>query len=76
MTRCSGLSRAANAACTGHTEQRPLVCPARRKKAPKPAATREEAYVFAWGAVKAGHPDAAAAVCFVWLQWPENMLAG
>jgi len=32
--------------------------------------------VFAWGAVKAGHPDAAAAVCFEWLQWPENMLAG
>jgi hypothetical protein len=50
----------------------------RRKKAPKPAATREEVYAFAWGAVKAGHPDAAAAavVCFEWLQRPENVLAG
>jgi hypothetical protein len=33
---------------------------------------------FAWGAVNAGHPDAAAAavICFEWLQRPENVLAG
>jgi hypothetical protein len=50
----------------------------RRKKTPKPAATREDVYAFAWGAVKAGHPDAAAAavICFEWLQRPENVLAG
>lgn len=50
----------------------------RRKKATKPAATREEVYAFAWGAVAAGHPDAAAAavICFEWLQRPENVLAG
>lgn len=50
----------------------------RRHKATKPAATRDEVYAFAWGAVKAGHPDAAAAavVCFEWLQRPENVLAG
>jgi hypothetical protein len=50
----------------------------RRQMATKPAATREEVYAFAWGAVKAGHPDAAAAavICFEWLQRPENVLAG
>lgn len=50
----------------------------RRQKTPKPAATREEVYAFAWGAVEAGHTDAAAAavICFEWLQRPENVLAG
>jgi hypothetical protein len=50
----------------------------RRKKAAKPAATREDVYTFAWGALEAGHSDAAAAavVCFEWLQRPENVLAG
>ncbi|MGJ4888890.1 hypothetical protein ACQR1Y_11890 [Bradyrhizobium sp. HKCCYLRH3099] len=50
----------------------------RRRKATKAAATREEVYAFAWGAVEAGHPDAAAAavICFEWLQRPENVLAG
>lgn len=50
----------------------------RRRKATKPAATRDEVYAFAWGAVNAGHPDAAAAavICFEWLQRPENVLAG
>jgi len=44
----------------------------------KPAATRDQVYAFAWGAVKAGHADAAAAavICFEWLQRPENVLAG
>jgi hypothetical protein len=34
--------------------------------------------MFAWGALEAGHPDAAAAavICFEWLQRPENVLAG
>jgi hypothetical protein len=31
----------------------------RRQMATKPAAMREEVYAFAWGAVKAGHTDAA-----------------
>ncbi|WP_439392395.1 hypothetical protein ACRQ5Q_22630 [Bradyrhizobium sp. PMVTL-01] len=50
----------------------------RRRKATKPAATRDDVYTFAWGAVNAGHPDAAAAavICFEWLQRPENVLAG
>jgi hypothetical protein len=50
----------------------------RRKKATKPAATREDVYTFAWGALEAGHSDAAAAavICFEWLQRPENVLAG
>jgi hypothetical protein len=44
----------------------------------KPAATREQVYAFAWGAVSKGHHDAAAAavICFEWLQRPENVLAG
>lgn len=47
-------------------------------KKTKPAATREQVYAFAWGALAAGHPDAAAAavICFEWLQRPENVLAG
>lgn len=50
----------------------------RRRKATKPAATRDDVYAFAWGAVAAGHFDAAAAavICFEWLQRPENVLAG
>jgi hypothetical protein len=50
----------------------------RRRKATKPAATRDEVYTFAWGALKAGQPAAAAAavICFEWLQRPENVLAG
>jgi hypothetical protein len=50
----------------------------RRAKTPKAAATRDEVYAFAWGAIEAGHPDAAAAavICFEWLQRPENVLAG
>jgi hypothetical protein len=31
----------------------------RRKKATKPAATRDDVYAFAWGALKAGQHDAA-----------------
>jgi hypothetical protein len=44
----------------------------------KPAATREQVYRFAWGAIEAGHPEpaAAAVVCFEFLQRPENVLAG
>ncbi len=47
-------------------------------RAIKPAATRDQVYAFAWAAVKAGHPEAAAAavICFEWLQRPENVLAG
>ncbi|SDD93185.1 hypothetical protein SAMN05216337_101776 [Bradyrhizobium brasilense] len=50
----------------------------RRKKATKPAATREQVYAFAWGAIKIGQvqPAAAAVICFEWLQRPENVLAG
>lgn len=50
----------------------------RRKKATKPAATREQVYTFAWGALERGQAPAAAAavICFEWLQRPENVLAG
>jgi hypothetical protein len=49
-----------------------------RAKATKPAATRDEVYRFAWGAIHAGRPEAAAAavICFEFLQRPENVLAG
>jgi hypothetical protein len=49
-----------------------------RTKATKPAATREEVYRFAWAAIEAGRPEAAAAavICFEFLQRPENVLAG
>jgi len=49
-----------------------------RVKAIKPAATREQVYRFAWGAIEAGLPEigAAAVVCFEFLQRPENVLAG
>jgi hypothetical protein len=44
----------------------------------KPAATREQVYTFARGAIERGHPEAGAAavICFEWLQRPENVLAG
>jgi hypothetical protein len=50
----------------------------RRTKAVKPAASREEVYIFAKTAMEAGHPEAAAAavICFEWLQRPENVLSG
>ena len=50
----------------------------RRVKNKKPAVTRDQVYAFAWGAIKRGRPEAAAAavICFEWLQRPENVLAG
>jgi hypothetical protein len=50
----------------------------RRTMKTKPAATREEVYQFAWGAIGAGYPEpaAAAVICFEFLQRPENVLAG
>jgi hypothetical protein len=50
----------------------------RRTMAAKPAATREQVYRFAAGAIAAGRPEAAAAavICFEFLQRPENVLAG
>jgi len=49
-----------------------------RTKGTKPAATRDQAYAFAWGCVERGVPEvgAAAVICFEWLQRPENVLAG
>jgi hypothetical protein len=49
-----------------------------RAKPMKPAATREQVYKFAHGAIEAGLPEiaAAAVVCFEFLQRPENVLAG
>jgi hypothetical protein len=49
-----------------------------RTMAIKPAAKRDEVYTLAWGAIEAGHAEAAAAavICFEWLQRPENVLAG
>ena len=49
-----------------------------RTKETKAAATREEVYKFAWGAIEAGRPEAAAAavICFEFLQRPENVSAG
>jgi hypothetical protein len=50
----------------------------RRTLATKPAATREQVYKFAWGAIEAGCPEpaAAAVICFEWLQRPENVVGG
>jgi hypothetical protein len=50
----------------------------RRTKGTKPAATREQVYKFAFGAIEVGRPEigAAAVVCFEFLQRPENVLAG
>jgi hypothetical protein len=50
----------------------------RRTMKAKPAATRDQVYKFAWGAIEAGRPEAAAAavICFEFLQRPENVLGG
>ena len=50
----------------------------RRTMKTKSAATREQVYQFAWGAIDAGYPESAAAavICFEFLQRPENVLAG
>jgi hypothetical protein len=50
----------------------------RRTLKTKPAATREQVYTFARGAIGAGCPEAAAAavICFEWLQRPENVVGG
>jgi hypothetical protein len=50
----------------------------RRTMKTKPAATREQVYLFARGAIEAGRPEpaAAAVICFEFLQRPENVLAG
>jgi hypothetical protein len=50
----------------------------RRTLRTKAAATREQVYTFAWGAINAGCPEAAAAavICFEWLQRPENVIGG
>lgn len=52
-----------------------LVKRARRVKA---AVDREAVYSFAWAAIDAGKPEAAAAavICFEWLQRPENVIGG
>jgi len=49
-----------------------------RIKSTKSAASREDVYKFAWGAIEAGRPEAAAAavICFEFLQRPENVLGG
>lgn len=49
-----------------------------RTMATKAAVTRDEVYKFAWGAIEAGRPEAAApaVICFEFLQRPENVLAG
>ena len=49
-----------------------------RTKGTKSAVTREQVYIFAWGCIDHGQPEAAAAavICFEWLQRPENVLAG
>jgi hypothetical protein len=49
-----------------------------RTKVPKAAASRDDVYRFAWGAIDARRPEAAAAavICFEFLQRPENVLAG
>jgi hypothetical protein len=55
----------------GVTKKRPIL-------ATKPAATREQVYAFARGAIDAGCVEAAAAavICFEWLQRPENVIGG
>jgi hypothetical protein len=49
-----------------------------RVKQIKPAATREQVYIFANGCVERGEFECAAVavICFEWLQRPENVLAG
>lgn len=50
----------------------------KRARLVKPAVDREAVYTFAWAAVEAGRPEAAAAavICFEWLQRPENVIGG
>ena len=50
----------------------------KRKKTIKPAVTREDVYLFAWGCIELGRPEpaAAAVICFEWLQRPENVSGG
>jgi hypothetical protein len=49
-----------------------------RVKLVKPAATREQVYIFANGCVARGEFECAAVavICFEWLQRPENVVAG
>jgi hypothetical protein len=49
-----------------------------RVKLTKPAATREQVYVFAHVVLSAAKSSAAksAVICFEWLQRPENVVAG
>jgi hypothetical protein len=49
-----------------------------RVKLVKPAATREQVYIFANGCVSRGEFECAAVavICFEWLQRPENVVAG
>jgi hypothetical protein len=49
-----------------------------RVKVTKPAATREQVYVFAHGCIERGEVECAAVavICFEWLQRPENVIAG
>jgi hypothetical protein len=49
-----------------------------RVKLVKPAATREQVYIFANGCVERGEFECAAVavICFEWLQRPENVVAG
>lgn len=50
----------------------------KRTKLIKAAVDREAVYTFAWAAVEAGRPEAAASavICFEWLQRPENVIGG
>jgi hypothetical protein len=45
-----------------------------RRKAIKPAATREQVYRFAWGAIEAGFPEmgATAVICFEFWVFRES----
>ena len=49
-----------------------------RMKLTKPAATREQVYVFAHGCIERGEVECAAVavIYFEWLQRPENVIAG
>lgn len=50
----------------------------KRTKMVKAAVDREAVYTFAWAAIEAERPEAAAAavICFEWLQRPENVVGG
>lgn len=50
----------------------------KRAKMVKAAVDREAVYAFAWAAIEAERPEAAAAavICFEWLQRPENVVGG